>query len=145
MATSENEALVKKWIEEGWNARNPALIDELFHPDFIVAGRPNRRMGLEGYKQYVHDLLTAFPDWHFEIRECISEGDFVIITYRVSGTHTGLGYGVRPPSGNRLETVVIDVWRVSEGKIRERTNAVFEEKDIARQLGFNPVYIPTED
>ncbi len=145
MTTSESETIVKKWIEEGWNARNPALIDELFHPDFKVIGRPSRRMGLEGYKRYVHDFLTAFPDWNFEIRECISEGDFVVITYLVSGTHTGLGYGIHPPSGNRLETVVIDVWRVFEGKIHERVNAVFEEKDISRQLGFNPLYLPGEN
>ena len=145
MTNGGNEELIKKWINEGWNARNPALIDELFHPDFEVAGRPNKRVGLDGYKRYINDFMSAFPDMHFEVRECISEGEIVVITYRVTGTHSGLGYGTHPPSGNLLETVVVDVWRVLDGKIRERINAVYDEKAITEQRGFNPAYLPADD
>jgi predicted ester cyclase len=145
MSSEENVELIKKWINEGWNARNPALIDELFHPDFEVAGRPNKRVGLDGYKRYVNDILSAFLDWHLEIRECISEGDIVVITYQATGTHTGLGYSTHPPSGNCLDTVVVDVWRIMDGKIRERINAVFDDRAIAEQLGFDPSYLPADD
>lgn len=145
MTNAVNEELIMKWINQGWNAQNPALIDELFHPDFEVAGRPNRRVGLDGYKRFVNDIMSAFPNWHFEIRECISQADIVVITYRATGTHTGLGYGTHPPSGNQLDTLVVDVWRVLDGKIRERINAVFDEKAITEQLGFNPAYLPSNE
>ena len=31
--SEENKAIVRRWLEDGLNARNLAIIDELFAPD----------------------------------------------------------------------------------------------------------------
>ena len=34
MSTEQNKSIVRRWVEEGWNKRNTALIDQLFTPNF---------------------------------------------------------------------------------------------------------------
>ena len=34
MSAEQNKSIVRRWVEEGWNQQNAALIDELFTPDF---------------------------------------------------------------------------------------------------------------
>ncbi len=134
-------AIVRRWVEDGWNQRNPDLIDELFSADFVVRGGPNGLGDLKHYKHYVRSKQNAFPDFHFEIRDCIAAGDIVVITYRVTGTHSG-AYGVHEPTGKRLDTVVIDMWSVANGRITERLNTEFPKIQIEGQLGYDPVYVP---
>ena len=136
-----NIAVVRRWIEEGWNQRDPDLIDELFSPDFVVRGGPNGFGDIEHYKHYVCTKQDAFPDFHFEIRDCIAAGDIVVITYRVTGTHSR-AYGVHEPTGRQLDTVVIDLWSVVDGCITERLNTEFSKNQIENQLGFDPIYVP---
>ena len=135
-------ALVRRWIEEGWNQRNPQLIDELFSDDFVVRGAPGKKGDLDYYRRFVADLQSAFPDFHFGIRDCIAAGDIVVLTYRVTGTHLGEGYSGQEPTGKELDTVVIDLWRVSDGRISERLNTLFNHLAIENQLDFDPAYIP---
>jgi predicted ester cyclase len=57
-------------------------------------GRP---AGREGFRRVLEDILTTFPDYHYEIEEMVAEGDSVIIRCKVSGTHRGIGK--RPVNG----------------------------------------------
>ena len=72
---------------------------------------------------------------------CIAAGDIVVITYRVPGTHSR-AYGVHEPTGRQLDTVVIDLLSVVDGRITERLNTEFSKNQIEQQLGFDPVYVP---
>lgn len=79
----QNKALVRRWIEEGFNKKDVKVVDELFVEDFIVNGR---KIGREGLKQSMNRHLTAFTDLHVVIAEIIAEGDKVVIWYTVQGT-----------------------------------------------------------
>src|SRR5579871_143294 len=39
-AIEDNKAMIRRWIEDGWNKHNPALIDEIFAAD-VVQHDPN--------------------------------------------------------------------------------------------------------
>ena len=34
MSAEQNKSIVRRWVEEGWNKHNTALIDDLFTPNF---------------------------------------------------------------------------------------------------------------
>jgi predicted ester cyclase len=60
-------------------------------------GRP---VGREGFRQVNEDILTTFPECHFEIEEMVGEGDSVVMRRKVSGTHRCIGK--RPVNGGML-------------------------------------------
>ena len=133
MSEEENVELIRRWLEEGWNEQNIELADELFAEDFVAQGGPHEKVSLAEYKLYAHSVLTAFPDMVCEIIDIIPAGELVVTTVRVTGTHAGVVQGV-PPSGVEIDTRVIDVWLVRDGRISERQNSEFDKAGLADLL-----------
>lgn len=120
MSTDNNKALVRRWIEAGWNAGNPALIDALYSPN-VVQHDPNSPVPVtssEALKQYVGGFLTAFPDLHFAIDDLLAEDDKVLWRFTAQGTHTGPLMTI-PPSGERITVTGMALFRVANDTIAE--------------------------
>ena len=100
----QNKALVRRWIEEGFNKRDLKVVDESFGEDFIVNGL---KVGRGKLKQSMSRHLDAFPDLHVVIDEIIAEGDKVGIWYTAQGTQRGEFQGV-PPTGKHVNWVGVD-------------------------------------
>lgn len=130
ISLEQNKALVRRWIEEGFNKRDLKVVDELFVEDFIVNGR---KIGRGSLKQSMSRHLTAFPDLHVMIAEIIAEGDKVGIWYTVQGTQKGEFEGI-PPTGKQVNWVGVDLLRVAGGKIVEG-QFVDDSLGLLRQLG----------
>jgi steroid delta-isomerase-like uncharacterized protein len=130
VSLEQNKALVRRWIEEGFNKQGVKVIDDLFVEDFIVNGR---KIGREGLRQSMNRHLTAFPDLHVMIAEIIAEGDKVVIWYTVQGTHKGEFDGV-PPTGKQVDWFGADLFRIAGGKIVE-ARFVDDSLGRLRQLG----------
>ncbi len=126
----QNKALVRRWIEEGFNKREVKIADDLFVQGFIVNGQ---KIGREGLKHSMTRHLTAFPDLHVVINEIIAEGDKVVIWYTVQGTQKGEFDGV-PPTGKQVNWFGADLFRVAGGKIVE-ARFVDDSLGRLRQLG----------
>lgn len=130
ISLEQNKALVRRWIEEGFNKRDLKVVDELFVENFNVNGR---KIGRGGLKQSMNRHLTAFPDLHVVITEIIAEGDKVVLWYTVQGTHKGEFDGV-PPTGKQVNWFGADLFRIAEGKIVE-ARFVDDSLGRLRQLG----------
>jgi len=115
MTLEQNKALVQRWIDEGFNKRNPAIVDEIFVEDFVVGGQ---RIGRTGLRQNMIQRLTAFPDLEVTITEVLAEGDKVVIWYAARGTHRGEFEGISP-TGNRVNWIGSDLVRIDGAKIAE--------------------------
>jgi predicted ester cyclase len=80
----------------------PGLISTLTD-DCVYEVRPggNRWEGHEGAARFYTELLTAFPDIHFDLTDIVIGPQGVCEEARVTGTHEGrwLGYD---PTGERL-------------------------------------------
>jgi steroid delta-isomerase-like uncharacterized protein len=126
----QNKALVRRWIEEGFNKRDVKIADDLFVQDFIVNGQ---KIGREGLKQSMTRHLSAFPDLRVAINEIIAEGGKVVIWYTVQGTQKGEFDGV-PPTGKQVNWVGADLFRIEGGKIVE-ARFVDDSLGRLRQLG----------
>lgn len=140
MSIEENKAIVRRWIEEGWNRGNLDVADELYTADFFAEsmeeGVEDLR-GIEDVKEMVRRIRSAFPDIHFSIDHLIAEGDKVVGAFTLQGTHQG-DLSDLAPTGRRVRFKAIDVWRILDGKIAERCTAVADHFSLLQQLGAIP-------
>ena len=138
MATDQNKALARRFIEELFNQGNTSAADEILALDFVEReqlppGIPNNR---EGVKVLATMLRSAFPDLKATIEDTIAEGDKVVIRMTWSGTHKGEFMGI-PATGKRVSIGVIDVIRIDGGKFVEHWGQM-DSMGMMQQIGAIP-------
>ena len=111
----ENKALVRRWIEEGFNRQNLAVVDELIAEQFSVNGQT---IGRDGLKMSMRRHLMGFPDLYVTIDDILAEGSKVGIWYTVEGTHRGEFEGISA-TGKRVKWSGFDLLTVEHGKVLE--------------------------
>jgi predicted ester cyclase len=122
MSTEDNKALIRRWLEEGYNKGNIAVADEIIAADYLNHNEPhNQTPGLEGEKQYITMIRSAYPDIHLEIEDQIAEGDVVVTRLTVFGTYRG-GLKDIPSTaavGKQVKVTEILIHRFLAGKVVE--------------------------
>jgi predicted ester cyclase len=131
----EAVALFRQAIERGWNQGDLAAIDELFADDF-VEHQAGIAPGREGVKGSIRFLRTAFPDLRLTVEDAAADGDRVWLRISAVGTHAG-PFGQAPATGLRFRIDVIDVARVTGGRIVEHWG-VADRASLAQQIGVVP-------
>ncbi|MGC9971696.1 MAG: ester cyclase [Bryobacteraceae bacterium] len=130
-----NKELCRRYIEEVWNNRNMAAIDELFGANFIDhdPSSPDFGRGPESVRKRVNYYVTAFPDTRFSIEELLAEGDHCVIRWTVRATHRGELRGV-PPTGRQVTITGTTTARVANGKFVE-SYSNWDALGLMQQLG----------
>ena len=137
MSTEDNKAAIRRGIEEVWNQKNVAIVDEIAAPDYVSHSPTMTTHGLEQYKQLVMMYFAAFPDLHLTIEDEIAEGDKVVTRVTARGTHQGSFMGI-PPTGKHAVVTGIVIDRFANGKTVEAwTN--LDDLGLLQQLGVIPV------
>jgi steroid delta-isomerase-like uncharacterized protein len=138
MSTEDNKALMRRFLEEVFNKKNLAAIDELIAPNHIdhSAGAAGSPAGPEGSRQLIGMMLTAFPDMHVTVEDMIAEGDKVVVRFTERGTQQG-AFGSIPPTGKHVEVSTIDIVRIEGGKIAEEWG-IDDMLGMLQQLGLVP-------
>ena len=85
----ENEAVVRRFMEELWSEGQLSVADELVAPDHRHHLGDDTLRGPDGIKEAVTWLRTAFSDLSFEVDDVISDGDRVVLRWTARGTHRG--------------------------------------------------------
>lgn len=138
MSIEENKALVRRWIEEVYNKKNVAVIDEVLAPNLIHHDLPpGMKSGIEGYKQLYSMLLSAFPDYNNTIEDMIAEGEKVVLRFFWTGTHKGEFMGIAP-TGKQVTVKVMSMHRIEGGKVVENWGQV-DQLGLMQQLGVIPI------
>src|SRR6478752_8421814 len=81
-------------------------------------------------------LISAFPDWHWEIRHLVVDGDYIAVHFTVTGTHRGAFQGIEA-TGRRVIIPEFTLYRLEDGKFAE----VWDHTDIdgvMRQMDLDP-------
>ena len=96
MSEQENTRLALKFFE-GLNSHVAGANRDLQTADYRQEspGAPEA-LNTEQAEGYINGFFEAFPDLHFDIRHTIAQGDYVVVNWMASGTHTG---GMRTPTG----------------------------------------------
>ena len=130
----QNQDVLRRVIEEGFNKGNYAALDPLF-----TIGYREHQFGmkttLEGLKEDISSLRTGFPDFHLTIEKSIADADTVWILMTAHGTN--LGHFMGPPTGKPITITVMDVCRFENGKIAEHWG-VPDRFAVLAQLGLLP-------
>jgi steroid delta-isomerase-like uncharacterized protein len=121
MSTAENKAIVRRAIDEIWNAHDLGAVDDLYAADFVNHDPLAPEVtGLEAFKAWVSGIFDSFPDIHVAIDNMVAEGGKVAKVHTLTATHTGELMGV-PPTGKPVTMMGISIYRIAGGKIAEMT------------------------
>jgi predicted ester cyclase len=118
MAT-DPRALVERFYAEVINGGDLEALDELVAADFVEHGTAPAAPGREGLKRFLQTLGAGLSDLRWETHDTIAEADRVVVRGSVSGTHTGELFG-QAATGRRVGWTAIHIWRVSDGRLKER-------------------------
>ena len=134
---------IARW-EGGWNSHDPERLLALMTEDieYEDSAWPTVMHGHADVRRFLHSAWTAIPDLRFEM-----EGDPFIGTsaspsaafyWRGTGRFTGpLEPPGFAPTGRTLEFYGADFHEYRDGKVA-RLKIVFDNMDVARQLGLLP-------
>ena len=137
MSAEANQALVRRYLDEGVNQGNVRIADELFAPNFTFyfPGNPEP-MNREGWAQTTTLFHAGFPDQHTVTDDMLAEGDKVAARFTFHGTHTGNFQGI-PPTGKAVTMGGMAFWRIVGGKIAEHWVQI-DALGMMQQLGVIP-------
>ena len=75
MSAEENKAVVRRLIEDVWNAHDHEAIDSLVAQDYFNhAAVAEHRRGIEGFRHVLGWLEAAFSDSRFGIEDIVAKG-----------------------------------------------------------------------
>src|SRR5260370_18508841 len=63
-------------------------------------------------------LFSAFPDWHWEIRSLVVDGDYIAGHFAVTGTHRGTFQGIEA-TGRRVTISEFTFYRLEDDKFAD--------------------------
>jgi steroid delta-isomerase-like uncharacterized protein len=135
-----NKAVVRSFVD-AWNSRDFGRFQTLMGEGAVLRiGGGVVPCDPASTRAIAEQWTTAFPDWRFDLRALIAEGDMVVAHMPYRGTHRGPILGVAPTNRScSVDEIVI--FRVSEGKIAEAWE-VYDEAGMWRQLGVRPPDAP---
>jgi predicted ester cyclase len=97
--------LVQRVIDDVINGGDLDLLDELC----TATMAPKLRNAFTTFR-------TAFPDWHQQAREFVTDGHTVVARMHCTGTHRGEWQGLAP-TGRRMKIDEIYFFRISDDRI----------------------------
>lgn len=134
MSTEQNQALVRRFYEQLWNAWRLDLAGEILSPSLHFRGSlGTRTRGLLEFTAYVERVRSAFPDWHNHIEELLAADERVVARLTWTGTHTG-PLGDIPPTGRHVSYVGAAFFRMG-GRTIDEAWIVGDTQELWRALG----------
>ena len=97
---------------------------------------PGQGPGVEGLKDVLRGMRSAFPDLVFAIEEQVAQDDKVASRFEWTGTHQGEFLGVRA-TGRKVRVWGIVIDRLVEGRIKD-TRIIMDIFGLMMQMGAIP-------
>jgi steroid delta-isomerase-like uncharacterized protein len=135
--TQNNSTIVRRFAEEVINRGQMDSAAEFVWEDVVEqVPLPGQGPGLEGLKDILRGMRSAFPDIDFSIKEQIAEGDKVASRFEWTGTHREVFLGV-PATGRQVRVWGIVIDRLEAGRIKD-TRIIMDTLGLMMQLGVFP-------
>jgi steroid delta-isomerase-like uncharacterized protein len=113
----KNKKLVETLCMTVFQKHDFSKLDEIMRDDYIQHNEDTPQ-GKAGFKEFFEQMFKAMPDFSYTIKKIVAEGDTVMMYSTTTATHSGEWLG-NPPTGNKLNFDVVDVFRIEDGKIAE--------------------------
>ena len=128
MSVEENEALVRRFLEDAYQEAMRGNLDVLhqYFADDYQDHTPlhPEHSGVHGVKELVADTGQATPDLRMEVAHIAGDGDLVFVHWRATGTHKQQHQVTKhvrdvDPSGEEGTASGIILYRIEGGKFVE--------------------------
>lgn len=117
-----------------------SVLDRDFAPEFKATGlRGPEVYDLDQYREFIEEIRTAFPDISITFDEEVAEGNKVVTSHTLRGTHKGEFMGVEP-TNKKCEVQGISLDEYENGKL-VRSESQWDALGLMRQLGALPEHI----
>jgi steroid delta-isomerase-like uncharacterized protein len=129
-----NEALARAYFRRF--PHDASLADELLRPDFVF----HHLREIEGpaaFREFMAGVSRAFPDFSFDVRHVVAEGDLVAAHYTFAGTQRDTFLDVVPSRGRSFSARGMSLFRCEDGLVAEIWVA-FDTLRMMQQLGAVP-------
>jgi steroid delta-isomerase-like uncharacterized protein len=134
---ADYKASAERWFGEVLSKGKVDVIDELVSSDFVDHDPfPGTSPDIQGLKDSVDIIRSAFPDAEVSADDVIVEGNRLAVRSTLRGTHDGDFMGI-PATGKKVEVAGYDMVRFDGDKAAEHWGVI----DIAammEQLGVAP-------
>jgi predicted ester cyclase len=141
-----NTDIVKTGLK-AWESNDAQTLAPLVADDFIFSGPVPQPLGKQEFLGFMHIMLTALPDFAFNISSFEEDGDTVIAKSHISGTHTGVlalpGMPPIPPTGKKVSLPEeVQTYRLRDGKLQSLTVGARPDAGIPGLLSQIGVSVP---
>jgi predicted ester cyclase len=124
MGKPDNKTIIHQYLERIENTGDVSNIREFISEDYTEVYEGERYpIGIQGAIDHVLGVRRVFPDLNLTIQNQISEGEWVVTTYSVTGTFKDEWFGMKP-TGKPITFTGVNVDRIKDGKIIEHGGAV---------------------
>ena len=135
--TDKNALIVRRFLDETINQDQLETAAQFVWEDVVEqVPFPGQGPGLEGLKEVLRAMRTAFPDIHYSTEEQIAEGEKVLTRFEWTGTHRAEFLGV-PATGRAVKVWGMVLDRLEDGRIKE-TRIIMDLLGLMIQLGVVP-------
>jgi steroid delta-isomerase-like uncharacterized protein len=133
----DNGTIIRCFIEETLNKGDIDSAGQFVWEDVVEQiPFPGQGPGLQGLKDVLRMMRTAFPDLHFAVEQQITQDDKVLTRFEWTGTHRGDFLGIRS-TGRHVKVWGMVIDRLLDGKIKE-TRILMDMLGLMAQLGVFP-------
>ena len=135
--TQDNSTIVRRFIEETINQGRIDSAAQFVWEDVVEqVPLPGQGPGLEGLKETLRGMRSAFPDLFFSVEEQIADGDKVLTRFEWTGTHRGEFVGI-PATGRSVKVWGMVIDRLEDSRIKD-TRIIMDMLGLMMQLGVFP-------
>lgn len=129
--------MVVRFYGEVINKHQLELADKYIAMDAIDHDPMNdpKLSTIENFKSIFSMMRKGFPDMQFKIEDVITQGDKVVVRYRMTGTHSGDFMGMKA-TNRKVDLQGVDIMRVSNGKFVEHWGFM-DSMQLMQQLGMS--------
>ena len=119
-STEENKKLVETLCVTVFQNHDFSRLDEIMKDDYVHHNENDDPFpdGKNQFKEFHKQIFKAMTGFRYNINRIIAEDDIVMLYATVTGTHSGEWMG-NPPTNNRLNYNVVDIFRIKDGKISD--------------------------
>ena len=116
--STQYKTIARRFVEEIFNARKTEAAKNFVTPDIIYHGMAEEVKGLEEFKKWVAEDLSAFPDLRITILEDLVDQNKVALRWNLKATHEK-DFADFPATHKKFETQGVEILHFEGDKIKE--------------------------
>jgi steroid delta-isomerase-like uncharacterized protein len=118
MSNTQYSTIARSFVEEIFNARNTEAAKNFVTPDIVYHGMAEEVRGIEEFKKWVSEDLSAFPDMKVTILDNFGDQNKIAIRWTLKATHEK-DFADFPATHKKFETRGVEILHFEGEKIKE--------------------------